>query len=159
MRVPPCGLYRTLAKIGDVEAGRLVYLHDHGNPGPGLYFPESWSANRAKFSPRGMTLPPDFDAADLLPLPREGYYRVTAAFHCCAKKCVRFEPDALVQLGYNGAGRGIVFVPELSGPAITVGERGSIVDDAAFANLAPVNVKEAAPSGADLSLPRGIVIH
>ena len=48
--------------IGTVEAGRLVYFHNHGNPGPGLYFPERWTHNRAHFTPRGSTVPPDFDA-------------------------------------------------------------------------------------------------
>ena len=42
--LPPCGLYRTVKPIGSIEAGRLVYFHNHGDPGPGLYFPESWSA-------------------------------------------------------------------------------------------------------------------
>ena len=157
MRIPPCGLYRTLAKIGDLEANRLVYLHDHGNPGPGLYVPERWTGNRATFAPRGMTLPSDFDASDLRPLLREGFYRVAAAFHCCAKLCVKFEPDTFVQLGYNGAGRALVFVPELGGAAIKLPERGSVVDDAALANLVPLNVHE--PATDQLSLPRGIVVH
>jgi len=157
MRVPPCGLYRTLAKIGDIDANRLVYLHDHGNPGPGLYVPESWTGNRAKFAPRGMTLPPTFDARSLQSLPREGYYRVTSGFFCCAKKCVKFETDAFVQLGYNGAGKALVFVPELSPSGITVGERGSLVDDASFGKLAALNVHE--PATDQLSLPRGIVVH
>ena len=37
--LPACGLYRTLLPIGDLEAGRLVYFHNHGNPGAGVYFP------------------------------------------------------------------------------------------------------------------------
>ncbi len=156
MRIPPCGLYRTLARIGDIDANRLVYLHDHGNPGPGLYVPERWTSNRAHFSPRGQTLPSDFDARAVKALPREGFYRVTAAFFCCAKRCVEFEPDAFVQLGYNGAGRALLFVPELSSGAITVGERGSLVDDAALDNLALLKVNERTE---ELSLPRGIVVH
>ena len=57
MSLPECGLYRTTASIGRVAANHLVYFHNHGNPGPGVYLPESWEHNRAKFSPQGITLP------------------------------------------------------------------------------------------------------
>ena len=55
-KLPPCGIYRTLAQVGDVPAGRLVYFHNHGDPGPGVYLPERWSANRAHFQARGHVL-------------------------------------------------------------------------------------------------------
>jgi len=61
-KLPDCGLYRTVAPIAGIPAGRLVYFHNHGEPGPGFYFPESWTHNRAKFSASGTTAPPDFDA-------------------------------------------------------------------------------------------------
>src|SRR5206468_1595524 len=79
-KLPPCGLYRTTMQIGGIEAGRLVYFHDHGNPGPGLYLPDSWKSNRAHFSSDGMTAPTDLDPRALQALPAEGFYRVTAAF-------------------------------------------------------------------------------
>jgi hypothetical protein len=154
--LPPCGLYRTVASIGEVPEGRLVYFHNHGDPGPGLYFPERWTANRAHFSPRGMTLPTVFEPRALHALPPEGFYRVVAAFFCCAKRCVQFEPDAFVQLGYNGAGRALLFVPELAGGAIGVPERGTLIDDAALAHIVALRVAERRD---DLSLPRGIVVH
>ena len=159
--LPPCGLYRTVAPIGDVETGRLVYFHNHGNPGPGVYFPERWSHNRAHFTPRGTTVPPDFDPKALRSLPAEGFYRVTTAFFCCAKKCKRFEPEAMVQLGYNGAGRALLFLPELVAGAITVPETGALIDDGALANLVALAVGErrSEGGGGDLSLPRGIVVH
>ena len=157
--LPPCGLYRTTAPIGDVEAGRLVYFHNHGTPGPGLYFPERWTHNRAHFTPRGTTVPPDFDPKSLRALPAEGFYRVAAAFFCCAKKCKRFEPETMVQLGYNGAGRPLLFLPELVGGAISVPESGALIDDAALANLVALTVGERRATGEDLSLPRGIVVH
>jgi hypothetical protein len=47
--LPPCGVYRTKTAVAGIEAGRLVYFHNHGDPGPGLYPPESWAQNRAKF--------------------------------------------------------------------------------------------------------------
>jgi hypothetical protein len=154
--LPPCGLYRTASAIGDVSAGRLVYFHNHGDPGPGLYFPERWTANRAHFSPKGTTLPTVFDPSALVALPAEGFYRVTAAFFCCDKRCVKFEPEAFVQLGYNGAGNALLFVPELSGGAIAVPDRGTLINDAALAHLILLRVAERRD---ELALPRGIVVH
>ena len=156
--LPPCGVYRTTQKIGDVEAGRLVYFHNHGNPGPGLYFPESWSHNRAKWSANGYTLPKVFDMRSLKPLPAEGFYRVTSSFHCCEKQCVKYEPDQLLQLGYNGAGRAIVFVPEYVAGAITVPDKGTVIDDASFPHLALLKFPERQQNDA-LALPRGILVH
>jgi hypothetical protein len=154
--LPPCGLYRTVKQIGDVEAGRLVYFHNHGNPGPGLYFPERWSHNRATFSQNGVVVPESFDGRALKPLPAEGFYRVKAPFFCCEKECMKFETDALVQLGYNGAGKALVFIPELAGGVIGVPERGTFVEDAAFENLVLLKFPERKD---DISMPRGIVVH
>ncbi|HEY5922582.1 MAG TPA: hypothetical protein VIV11_12965 [Kofleriaceae bacterium] len=154
--LPPCGLYRTIKQIGDVEAGRLVYFHNHGNPGPGLYFPERWSHNRAHFSQNGMTVPKTFDPRALRALPAEGFYRVKAPFFCCEKQCMKFEPEAFVQLGYNGAGKALVFIPELVGGVISVPERGTFVDDAALEHLAKLEFPEKTD---DIALPRGIVVH
>lgn len=156
--LPPCGLYRTVQPIGGLEPGRLVYFHNHGNPGPGLYFPERWKHNRAHWSERGTTVPPDFDPRALRPLPAEGFYRVKTSFHCCEKKCVQFEPDQMVQLGYNGAGQGILFIPTLQGGAITTPERGTVINDAAFEHITQLKFPEAEARD-DLSIPRGIVIH
>ena len=154
--LPPCGLYRTVKPIGDVEAGRLVYFHNHGNPGPGFYFPERWAHNRATFSQNGVTAPADFDPRALRALPAEGFYRVKAPFFCCEKECVKFEPESLVQLGYNGAGKALVFIPEFAGGVINVPERGTFVDDDALGNLVLLKLAERTD---DISLPRGIVVH
>lgn len=151
-------MYRTVTKIGGVEPNRLVYFHNHGNPGPGVYFPEKWNANRAIWSQNGQTVPPDFDPKSLMPLPAEGFYRVKAEFHCCEKKCTKFEPEQMLQLGYNGNGKGILFVPEYVGGVIRVPERGSVIDDAAFASLVALKLPEVEQKH-DLSLPRGIVVH
>lgn len=157
--LPPCGLYRTVAAIGEIPAGRLVYFHNHGNPGAGVYFPERWHQNRATFSPKGTTLPTSWDHAALKELPREGFYRARKAFHCCPKQCVQFEPDAFLQLGYNGAGKPLVFVPELTGNGIQVPERGTPIDDAQLANLVPLLLNERKDSGVEITMPRGIVVH
>ena len=144
--------------IAGLEAGRLVYFHNHGNPGPGLYLPERWSHNRAHWSSTGQTVPADFDTSVLRALPAEGFYRVKRAFHCCEKKCVEFQPEQLVQLGYNGAGKALLFLPTLQRGAITTPERGTMIDDVALDQLVALVLAESEARD-DLSLPRGIVIH
>ncbi len=156
--LPPCGLYRTLKQIAGIEPNRLVYFHNHGNPGPGLYFPEKWVSNRAVFSQNGTTVPDDFEPKSIRSLPAEGFYRVTRSFFCCEKKCTQFEPEALLQLGYNGNGKGILFTPEYAGGVIRMPERGSVIDDEAFKNLVALKLPEVEQKN-DLSLPRGIVVH
>lgn len=162
--LPPCGLYRTVKAIGSIEAGRLVYFHNHGDPGPGVYLPESWTGNRARFSPQGTVVPSGFDGSALKALPPEGFYRVKATFHCCDKQCVKFEPETFVQLGYNGAGKALVFFPELAATAIDIPQRGTFVEDKELKNLVLLKVAEkqgGSSSGPeiDIKLPRGIVVH
>jgi len=139
--LPPCGIYVTRAPIGSIEAGRLVYFHNHGEPGPGLYLPSGWRGNRARFQARGHLLP-ELDAArDLVALPPEGFYRVRETFHCCEKRCQRFDPDALVQLGYDGAGNAIVFTPEWIDGQLAIPERGASVDRERLASLSLLHVR------------------
>ena len=156
--LPPCGLYRTAKKIGEIEPGRLVYFHNHGTPGPGVYFPEKWSHNRAQFAANGTTVVLPLDSKALHPLPPEGFYRVAKQFHCCEKKCVQFEPDALLQLGYNGAGKALVFIPEYVSGGIEVPDRGTFVDDDVLVHMVQLKLPERERRD-DLSLPRGIVVH
>lgn len=128
MTLPACGLYRTTAAIGPIPAGRLVYFHNHGDPGPGLYLPADWSRNRVRMQSKGTLLPTPADARSLLPLPGEGFYRVAETFHCCERRCRSFEPDMLVQLGYDAAGEALLFVPELVDGMLAIPEQGSRVD-------------------------------
>lgn len=147
--LPPCGLYRTLDALGEIPAGRLVYFHNHGDPGPGVYFPEKWTHNRAHFAERGTLLPQVFDSRSLKQLPNEGLYRVTSAFFCCDKNCVRFEPESLVQLAYNGAGDGLLFFPEFTANGLRLPERGAMISDEKFAFLSPLTVRESSDSRRD----------
>ena len=112
MQLPPCGLYRTTGAIGPVDSGRLVYFHNHGNPGPGIYLPREWKYNRAQFHEKGQTIEDPSLVRLLQPLPPEGFYRVVEAFHCCEKQCRRFEEDTLLQLGYNGEAEPSLCIPE-----------------------------------------------
>lgn len=158
--LPPCGIYRTRKQIKNIEAGRYVYFHNHGDPGPGLYLPQSWAHNRATFNANGTTVPDDFDPKSIEALRPEGLYRVTSAFYCCAKKCTKFEPDTLVQLGYNGNAQALVFLPEIGARGMNLPTRGSIVEDSELKNLSLLKVAQAANDPQiDISLPRGMIVH
>jgi hypothetical protein len=145
MALPPCGLYRTTAPIAEVPAGQLVYFHNHGDPGPGVYLPASWQNNRASFHRGGTTLPDEALASTLKALPREGLYVVESSFTCCGKNCRTFEPDTLVQLGYNGHGKAILFLPTLSQDGVALPGRGTAIDDDRLAKLRALKVGESAP--------------
>ena len=140
MQLPPCGLYRTLAALGSIPAGRLVYFHNHGDPGPGLYLPAGWKHNRVEIQPRGMTLSDPDLMRHLEPLPPEGLYRVLEAFHCCERRCRQFEPELLIELGYNAEGQAIVFVPELLDGMLAIPSNGTAIDHAHLARLKQLKV-------------------
>lgn len=141
--LPPCGLYRTTRALGDaVPAGRLVYFHDHGEPGPGVYLPSGWNHNRATWHDCGTPIPEPEWAASLEPLAAEGLYRVRERFECCEKHCRSFEPELLVQLGYNAAGDPILFVPEWTPAGLAFPEQGSLLDPGRVAKLAPLLVTQ-----------------
>jgi len=138
----PCGLYRTTQPLGEhVPAGALVYYHNHGDPGPGVYLPRAWRLNRAVFHERGTTLLDPAWAETLEPLPPEGLYRVASSFDCCERRCQRFEEDQLVQLGYNGRAQAILFTPELGEAGLAFPETGAQVDGARLALLRPLKVR------------------
>jgi len=124
MQLPPCGMYRTIGAIGSVEEGRLVYFHNHGNPGPGIYLPEEWKHNRARFGQKGQVLDDPGLVRFLQPLPSEGFYRVAESFHCCEKQCRLFAEESLIQLGYNAQAEPILFVPELVDAMLAIPAKG-----------------------------------
>jgi hypothetical protein len=147
-----CGLYRTTEAIGDaVAAGVLVYYHNHGDPGPGVYPAEAWKNNRALFGEHGVTVPYEGYAATLEPLLPEGLYRVREPFYCCEQRCHYFEEDLLVQLGYNGHAEAILFLPELVDGALALPAEGSLVGPTQLEKLAPLKV--ATDEGAEESGP------
>jgi hypothetical protein len=142
--LPPCGLYRTGLALGDeVPAGCLVYFHNHGDPGPGVYLPSGWSANRARWHEHGHTIPSPEWAATLEALPAEGLYRVREEFACCERRCRVYEPDLLVQLGYDGEAQPILFVPEWTQAGLAIPETGTGIDADRLDRLAPLLVVEA----------------
>ncbi|MBU1218822.1 hypothetical protein KKF34_14540 [Myxococcota bacterium] len=136
-----CGLYRTTKELGPaVPAGVLVYYHNHGDPGPGVYPPEKWINNKAVFSMRGIPLKNLNDAFTLEPLPSEGFYRVTKDFYCCENHCRLIVRDTLVQLGYNGKGEPIVFIPEWNDDGVSLPERGTLLDEERLNYLKPLKL-------------------
>jgi hypothetical protein len=139
-QLPPCGVYVTTSAIGSIPAGRLVYFHNHGTPGPGVYLPSSWRGNRARFEARGHLLPTPADVSALEPLPAEGFYRVVEPFFCCDKHCRSFESDTLVQLGYDGSARPILFLPQIVDGLVGVPTNGTRVDLDRLAHLARLGV-------------------
>ncbi len=137
--LPPCGLYRTTRAIGEaVPAGRLVFFHNHGDPGPGVYLPTGWRQNRALFDGNGVLLPAAWWAASLDPLAPEGFYRVRETFYCCDRRCQTFEVDQLVQLGYTAEAEPLLFVPEVIDSVFVVPDRGARIDRARIAKLHPL---------------------
>ena len=142
MQLPPCGLYRTLAPLGTIPSGRLVYFHNHGDPGPGLYLPSGWTRNRVQMQQQGMTLSDPELLRHLEPLPPEGLYRVTESFHCCERKCRLFEPETLLELGYNAEGKAIVFLPEFVDGMLAIPTTGTAIDHGCLSSLKLLKVAQ-----------------
>ena len=143
---PPCGIYRTTQALEEhVAAGRLVFFHNHGNPGPGIYLPSGWALNRARWSGTGHTVPSPAWSATLAPLPAEGLYRVRETFTCCVKACRTYEPDLLVQLGYNAEAEPLLFLPEWTDSGLAIPDLGVPIDDDRLRCLAPLRVVESEP--------------
>ncbi len=147
--LPPCGIYRTTEEVASIPAGRLVYFHNHGSPGPGIYLPVAWHNNRAQFADRGQTLPEPIEETSrlLARLPDEGLYRVTTEFYCCDAKCRKFDENLLVQLGYNGAAEAILFVPEWTTKGIHLPTTGSPVSLDQLVHLQLLRIDERAEAG------------
>ncbi len=143
---PPCGIYRTTRQIGDdVPAGILVFYHNHGDPGPGVYKVRQWKNNKAVFHEEGNTVPDEQYARSLEPLPPEGLYRVAESFYCCEKKCQLYEEEMLVQLGYNGDAEALLFLPEMVEGALVLPDEGKFVEEWQLNALAPLKVVESDP--------------
>lgn len=149
LKLPPCGIYRTRSPIEGIPAGRLVYFHNHGDPGPGVYLPETWSQNEAIFRAQGTTVAAAFSGEELMPLPSEGVYVVARPFVCCAQECSNFEKDSILQLGYNREGVAIVFQPTWGHGGLQFPERGTRIDDDRLGALRPLKYRKAGPVTTD----------
>lgn len=144
--LPPCGVYRTTAPLeGHVPAGKLVFFHNHGDPGPGVYLPSGWTLNQAQWHDTGHTIPSPEWAETLAALPAEGLYRVREAFTCCAKQCRTYEADLLVQLGYDAEAQPLLFLPEWTDVGLAIPEMGVPIDQDRLRCLAALKVVESEP--------------
>jgi len=147
LRLPPAmldlpepGLYRTTSAMpgneGAFPAGVLVYLGEKSGQKfvvrPGRNTNNRWLWGEPTTPLRSPTW-----AKTLRRLPAEGYYVLPEE--------LRFEgggrwlKNAIVQLGYNAEGRGIVFVAEqrdtASDNALYFSDRGMIIEDALLDSL------------------------
>lgn len=128
--------------LGEVPAGRLVYFHNHGDPGAGIYLPKTWSFNRAEWHERGHPVPDAQWSQSLEAVPSEGLYSVQTGFFCCAKQCTRYDVGQLVQLGYDGEANPILFVPEWTARGLTFPDRGSRVDLSTLTSMSLLKVAQ-----------------
>jgi hypothetical protein len=137
----PCGLYVTTKEIEDkIPEKTLVFYHNHGNPGPGIYPVEKWVNNKAVFSKKGFVIPSGKWAKSLKSLKQEGFYRISKDFHCCEKHCTLFERETLVQLGYNNEGEPIVFIPQWDFDGLLFPKTGVLTTQDKLNNLKPLKV-------------------
>ena len=146
MPLPPCGIYRTTQPLEAIPAGRLVYFHNHGDPGPGVYLPERWVNNRAIWQARGTTATSEAWIGSLQALPAEGLYKVREEFFCCVNRCRRYEVGALVQLGYDAEAGALLFVPEWTEASLHFPVDGLKFEAKNAQRLEPLKVTEAAPA-------------
>lgn len=143
---PPCGIYRTTQQLEAIPPGRLVYFHNHGDPGPGIYLPERWSDNRAQWQARGTTIPSAEWSKTLAPIANEGLYRVKGEFFCCARQCRKYDAGLLVQLGYDGEAQALLFVPEWTEAGLRFPTEGLKLEAANLRELEPLKVTQRPPA-------------
>jgi hypothetical protein len=79
----------------------------------------------------------------LEPLAAEGLYRVREDFFCCEKRCRRYEAEALVQLGYDGEARALLFVPEWGPDGLRFPTQGLRLEAVNLPKLEALKVPEA----------------
>ncbi len=138
--LPPCGLYKTSQSIAGIPEDRLVYFHNHGDPGPGLYMPQQWIKNKAFFSQKGHVLDDVSQIDDaLVPLPAEGFYTTQQRLDFGEGYFV--ESGVLVQIGYNGGAEPILFIPTWNEVGLDLPETGRKVSATIFKDLSLVKVR------------------
>ncbi len=136
MKLPEPGLYRTRKPYPGHEEtipeGVLVYVGVPSNGGlPFVVRPGSNRNNRWFWGDPTIPLRAQSWADGLMKLPSEGFYTLPReiAFDAGGK----WLQNAVVQLGYNGEGRGILFVAEQHESEerniLTFSERGRICED------------------------------
>ncbi len=153
MKLPEPGLYRSTKPYPGHEealpAGVLVYIGVRaGDAIPFVVRPSSNRNNRWSWTEPVTLLRSVSWAETLKRLPTEGFY--TLPRDMALDGGGRWLRNAIVQLGYNGEGKGILFVAELHATeprnVLVFSDRGLLVTDALLDELAwaPVLPKNAA---------------
>ncbi|MEM1418193.1 MAG: hypothetical protein AAGH15_25075 [Myxococcota bacterium] len=135
MAFPEPGLYRTTVahpKAADaIPADRLVYVGKRGEDGAFVVVPHYNEHNRWFWREPTTDVDDASWGESLVALPAEGFYTLprTLTFEGGG----RWLENAVVQLGYDRAGQGIVFVAErrpVDTNALFFSDRGQRIDDA-----------------------------
>lgn len=138
LELPDSGLYRTTEPMPEHErefpADVLVYIGQQSNNGSGGKFivrPGRNTNNRWFWGEPTTPLRSPTWASTLKRLPVEGYYTLPDALD--VGNGGRWLKHAIVQLGYNEAGKGILFVAERRSAsqenALFFSDRGILIED------------------------------
>ncbi|HEU4404098.1 MAG TPA: hypothetical protein VFS43_02215 [Polyangiaceae bacterium] len=162
IQLPKPGLYRTTQPYPGLEdalpAPALVYVGQRPDDGlpfvvrPGQNFRNEWYWTEPTITLRSPTW-----AKTLVALPAEGFYTLPADF--APAENIRWPRNAIVQLGYNARGQGIVFLAERHANeernVLSFSERGASVDDEFLRRLvrAPVLSVRPTPTPGDAPEP------
>jgi hypothetical protein len=140
--LPDPGLYRTTAPYpgheSDFPAGVLVYVGQPSNGGVKFVVrPGDNRRNRWYWGEPTTPLRSPTWARTLKPLRAEGFYTLPNALELDGGG--KWLENAIVQLGYNGSGQGILFVAEQRDAegtnALFFSDRGVLADDALIDRL------------------------
>ena len=131
----PTGLYRTTSALPGLEeavpSGVLVFVGQHPDGMRFVVRPSSNRNNRWFWSDPVLPLPEGGWMWTLRSLPAEGFYTLPETLEHA--RGGRWMKNTIVQLGYNGAGRGIVFIAEAhegeSRNVLEFASRGRTIDD------------------------------
>ena len=145
----PTRLYRTTVPLPGhedaVPASTLVYVGQRSEGARFVVRPRQNRNNRWYWQEPTWPLPEGGWMWTLRALPAEGFYTLPEAIEDDGGRWAR---HALVQLGYNGHGRGIVFLAEHPVGALenklVFSDRGRLIEDALLERLvwSPVRVVE-----------------
>jgi hypothetical protein len=136
MKMPEPGLYRTTEPYpgheDEIPANVLVFVGPAKDGGlPFVVRPKSNRNNRWFWSEPTQALRALNWAGKLVKLPAEGFYTLPDDLEI--EGGGRWLKNAIVQLGYNGEGHGIVFVAEQHAEdernILSFSDRGRLIDD------------------------------
>ncbi|HVJ16059.1 MAG TPA: hypothetical protein VM686_11540 [Polyangiaceae bacterium] len=159
--LPDIGLYRTTQALPGHEeaipAGSLVYVGQLANGGTKFVVrPGNNRRNRWFWGEPTTPLRSPSWAKTLKKLPSEGFYVLPETLEFSGG--ARWIKGAIVELGYNGEGKGILFVGEWredgTENALYFSDRGMLIDDKLmerliWAPILPTKVADAAPQPAN----------